>query len=126
MSDPEFKYILSDPDQGIEARKQGFHVLSRADHFVFVKEVSDCLNAERQGAHAVIWDSDEFDQLQELSPKKREYGWMLVSLNIPIYIYLKADIDLNEITGIDFQGFYADDLELLLAAQKKYESLNRE
>jgi hypothetical protein len=124
MSSFPFKFIISDPMLSTEAKKYGFHVLSRSDNFVFVRELSDCMNAERGGADAIIWNSSDYDLLKELSPKNREYGWALVSINIPIYIYLSDLNQIDKLSDIAYHGFYADHFDILLNSQKKLETLS--
>ena len=120
----EFRYILSGRDGTLRGEiPDDFHILNPSDKFVLSNSVADCLNAERNGADAVIWISEDYEQLEELSPIKREYGWMLVSINIPVILHI-TDIDqLNKIDNIKIDGFYSEDLSLLKETQKKMKSL---
>jgi hypothetical protein len=124
MSNSSLRYVLSDTTRIKDVKERGIMLLGKSDSFLFVKGISDILNAERNGADAVIWNSDNYDLLEELSPKERSYGWMLVSLNIPIYIYLSNLGQLDLLENIHFDGFYADDLDLLIRSKKKMESLS--
>ena len=123
----ESKYIIADTVDLAKAQVPAdFHILSPADKIVFVSSIPECLNAEKDGADAVIWISEDYDQLEELSSKKREYGWMLVSINIPVLLHISDIQQLNKLDNIKIQGFYSEDLSLLKETQKKVESLRSE
>lgn len=127
MNTTEFVYILAGREGLLRGEiPENFRILNPSDNIVLADSIADCLNAERNGAEAVIWNSEELDQLQELSPKRSEYGWMLVSINIPIIFNVTHIEQLSLLENIRVSGFYSDDLKVLKEIQKKMESLPRE
>lgn len=124
MSEEKYRYILAADRGSIKgAIPEDFQILTPEDKIVFVNSIADCLNAERNGVEAVIWNSLDFEQLAELSPKKSEYGWMLVSVNIPILFHITDVSQLEQLEKVDIQGFYSEDVDVLLESRKKVETL---
>ena len=127
MNSNEYQYILAGRQGNLRGKiPVNYRILKPSDNIVLANSISDCLNAERNGAEAVIWNSDDLEQLEELSPKHSEYGWMLVSINIPIIFRISQLDDLERIENINVHGFYSDSLDVLLETQKKMESLPSE
>ena len=79
----------------------------------FVKSKVDCLNAEKNKCDIMIWQGENPTELEQLAPKNPPYGWMLLSINTPIYIHLKKISELDLYKNVDFQGVYTEDLILL-------------
>jgi len=120
----KYQYVLAGRGQLLRGQiPNEFRIINPSDNIILSGSIADCLNAERNGAEAVIWDSDEIDQLEELSPIKSEYGWMLVSINIPILFHITEIKQLEFLENIKVHGFYSEDLQVLLETQKKMESL---
>lgn len=88
----------------------------------FVQNIADCLNAERESVDAVIWDNTDIQQLEELSPVEGPYGWMLCSINIPIYFHLTSLDQIASLSNCNIKGFYAKDPELLIQARNKWKA----
>lgn len=127
MSEEKFRYVLAGREGLLRGSiPEDVQVLAPSDKIVFVKSIAECLNAERNGVEAVIWNSEDFEQLEELSPKKSEYGWMLVSVNIPILFHITNVSQLEQLQKVDIQGFYSEDLNVLLESRKKLETLPSE
>jgi hypothetical protein len=125
MSKNEFIYLIAETAAGIEL-PSGIQPKRAFGKIEFVKDITDCLNAEQNGAEAVIWSSNKLNLLEELSPKKSKYGWMLVSINIPILFHIKDVMEIDNLENIKIQGFYSENLDVLLASQKKMETLQGE
>lgn len=120
----DLRYILANTSESLLGEvPDNFHILNPSDKIVLANSVAECLNAERSGAEAVVWISEDYDQLEELTPKKRAYGWMLISINIPVLLHMKDISQLDKLDNINIQGFYSEDLSLLKETQKKVESL---
>lgn len=74
---------------------------------------AECLNAEIAESDFILWDNENFEELKSLSPIKHDYGWIFISINIPIYIRIEEINDLQKIEGIRFEGVYSENLSLL-------------
>ena len=123
----EYRYILA----GISGHLRGsipenVKILHPSDNIVLAGSIADCLNAERNGAEAVIWNSEDIGQLEELSPNKSEYGWMVVSINVPILFHIHDIAQFDLLKNVKLDGFYSEDLDVLKETQKKIESLPSE
>lgn len=120
----EFKFLI--PAGAVSENSEdtaGFQLITPADNIPFVKTIAECLQAERNGLEGVIWDAEDYDQLEELIPKKAAYGWMLVSINIPVYFHL-TDLDqLSALNNVEISGFYSEDQQILKDSRKKVETL---
>lgn len=115
----ELKFILADTG-GVDRDQlpENYSFLKKDDNIVLTTGIAECLNAERTGVEAVIWSCEDYDQLEELSPKKEKYGWMLVSINIPVYFHITHLDQLQNLNNIRVSGFYSEDLSLLKASEE--------
>ena len=127
MRSEEYQYVLVGRAGSLRGEiPVNFKILNPSDNIVLANSIADCLNAERNGADAVIWNSNDLEQLEELAPRNSEYGWMLVSINIPILFNISSVDQLETLENIKVDGFYSDDLSVLKEIQKKIESLPSE
>ena len=78
-----------------------------------VENHAACLNAENNQADLILWTSNDFKQIQALSPIKQPYGWVLATLNAPLFLTVSDLDELNNLSEINFEGIFSEDLELL-------------
>lgn len=111
---PDFIYAVLESD-GAEHLK--LNAGNDLHSFAFASSQADCLNAEHSQTDAIIWSSTEFERLKALSPKKADYGWVLSSINTPIFVQIGSLSDLEKLAEIKYDGVYSEDLDLLLEIQ---------
>jgi len=88
--------------------------------------IADCMNAEREKAVIILWDTNEFSDLESLIPIKAPYGWMILSLNTPVLINLDKVKEEKDLENIDLAGFYSDKLEDLVSNHFNIENIKSE
>ncbi|UKN03579.1 hypothetical protein K6119_08640 [Paracrocinitomix mangrovi] len=115
---PDYKFLVN--DSVLDAELISVDEIGKVQH---VNNFGEALNAENAGADAVIWTGENLNELEGLSPIKPAYGWMIVSINIPIYLKVVDLNVLSQISNIRLSGFYIENVELLSELKKKLESL---
>ena len=91
-----------------------------------VSNIADCMNAEQEKADLILWDTDNFLDLESLIPIKAPYGWMILSLNTPVLVDVDKVQEGKDIENTDLAGFYSYKLEDLLASQFTNKKLKSE
>ena len=103
-------------DSNLEVNQSG-KFLSAA----LVMTHADCLNANNSGKDLIIWINNDFKKLKALAPKKQDYGWVLATLSISVFVKVNDVTDLDQLADIEYDGIYSENLELLTNIKNRIE-----